>query len=143
MTTERFRVPAHICVMLGASTAAYAVTLAGVTALQAAGEAQLAADRGPAMASVQALGARNQALDAAVAGAGKRYDALASDYTQAGGQLTSLEASLARLAATVQSIDGVSRSMPAGVSLPKVTRVAAAAAPATSSTTGASGAPKP
>ncbi|HYL41667.1 MAG TPA: hypothetical protein VET90_10185 [Candidatus Binatus sp.] len=143
MTTDRLRIPTHVCVLLGASTAAYAVTLAGVTALQAGAEAQQAAARAPAIAGVQDLGTQNQALSDALVSAGQRYDEVARGYTLAGGRLTSLEASLANLATTVQSIDGVSRSLPASVPLPRVTRVSVGAAPATSATTGASGAPPP
>jgi hypothetical protein len=135
------RVPAHVGVLLGASTAAYAVTLAAITGLQATSEAELAAERAPAVAGVQNLGARNQDLGNALAAAGQRYDSLAREYAAAGGQLSSLEAALADLASSVQAIDGVSRSLPASVPLPKVTRVTVSGAPATSSTTGASGVP--
>ncbi len=137
------RVPAHVGVLLGASTAAYAVTLAAVTGLQASTEAQQAAERAPAVAGVQDLGARNQALGDSVAAAGQRYDELAGRYALAGSQLASLEAALADLATSVQAIDGVSRALPASVPLPKVTRVTVGSAPATSATTGASGAPPP
>ena len=137
------RVPAHVGVLLGASTAAYAVTLAAVTGLQASTEAQQAAERGPAIAGVHALGAQDQALSDTLAAAGQRYDELARDYSLAGGRLTSLEAALADLATSVQAIDGVSRALPASVPLPKVARVTVGSAPATSATTGASGAPPP
>lgn len=138
----RLRLPAHVGVLLGASTAAYAVTLAAVTGLQATSEADLAAERAPAVAGVQDLGARNQTVSDALTAAGQRYDKLARDYAVAGGRLTNLEAALADLATNVQAIDGVSRTLPASVPLPKVTRVSVAA-PATSATTGASGAPPP
>ncbi|HJW21738.1 MAG TPA: hypothetical protein VJ506_04840 [Candidatus Limnocylindrales bacterium] len=135
------RIPAHIGVLLGASTAAYAVTLAGITGLQATSEADLAAERAPAVAGVQDLGAKNQELGNALAAAGLHYDSLTRAYAAAGGRLADLEAALADLVTSVQAIDGVSRSMPASIPLPKVSRVSVGGAPATSSTTGASGVP--
>jgi hypothetical protein len=135
------RIPAHIGVLLGASTAAYAVTLAAVTGLQASSEAQQIAERAPAIAGVLDLGAKNEALGGTLAAAGQRYDELSRSYAAAGGQLADLGTALADLAASVQSIDGVSRSLPATIPLPKVNRVVVGAAPATSSTTGASGVP--
>lgn len=136
------RVPPHVGVMLGVSTAAYAVTLAGVTALQATSEAELAAERAPAIARLQDLATGNDRLAAEVALAGQRYDAAAQAYTAAGGRLADLESALADLATSAQAIDGVSRSLPNAASLPRVSRVSVGgAAPATSSTTGASGVP--
>jgi len=137
----RLRVPPHVGVLIGASTAAYAATLAAVTGLQATSEAELIAQRAPAVAEVQGLDAGNQALDDALALAGRRYDGLSQAYAVAGDRLTALETALANLAASVHAIDGVSRSLPASVPLPKVTRVTVRSAPATSGTTGASGAP--
>lgn len=135
------RVPAHVGVMLGVSTAAYAVTLAAVTGMQASSEATLAAERAPVIARIADLNARNQALTDDLALAGRHYDAVARAYLDAGGQLADLETALASLATSVQSIDGVSRSLPTSVSLPRVSRASSGGAPATSSTTGASGAP--
>jgi hypothetical protein len=128
-------------ILLGASTAAYAVTLAAVTGLQATSEAELVAERAPAIAGVQDLGARNQDLSDTLTAAGQRYDALARAYATAGGSLADLETALADLATSVQAIDGVSRTLPASIPLPKVSRVSVRGAPATSATTGASGAP--
>lgn len=135
------RLPMHVGVLLGASTAAYAVTLAAVTGLQAASEADLIAERAPAIAGVHDLAARNQDLGDALVVAGQRYDGLNRAYAAAGGRLTALEAALADLATSVQAIDGVSRSLPASVPLPKITRVVVSGAPATNATTSASGAP--
>ena len=137
-----FRVPPHVTVMLGVSTAAYAVTLAGVTGMQATSEAGLAAQRAPAIARVQDLATRNDALAADLALAGQRFDAVAAAYVAAGGRVSDLESALASLATSTHAIDGVSRSLPTGAALPRVTRVAVGGtAPATSATTGASGAP--
>ena len=136
------RLPAHIGVFLGASTAAYAVTLAGVTALQAQSEAVLIADRAPVVSGVEAITARNEQLAAALSAAGADYQAATEAYMANGGRLADLEQALAALASKVAQIDGVSRSLPTGVNLPTVVRrVTTSTAPATSSTTGASGVP--
>lgn len=141
LAVPSLRLPMHVGVLLGASTAAYAVTLAAVTGLQASSEADLIAERAPAIAGVHDLGARNQDLGDALVLAGRRYDGLNRAYAAAGGRLTALEAALADLATSVQAIDGVSRSLPASVPLPKITRVVVSGAPATNATTSASGAP--
>jgi hypothetical protein len=136
------RLPAHIGVVLGASTAAYAVALAGVTMLQAQGEAAAAADRAPVVSGIDGIAARNEQLAAAMSAAGADYQAATEAYLANGGRLADLERALAALTSQVAKIDGVSRSLPSGVSLPKVVRrITTTTAPATSSTTGASGAP--
>ncbi len=127
--------------MLGVSTAAYAVTLAGVTGLQAASEAAQIAERAPVVAGVQDVHGRNQRLAHDLAAAANEYQMEADAYQGVGPRLAELETALAGLATSVQSIDGVSRSLPSHISLPTVSRVSApaAGAPATSATTGASG----
>lgn len=135
------RLPPHIAVFLGASTAAYAVTLAGVTALQAQSEAALIADRAPVVAGIDAIAARNDQLAAALTTAGTEYQAASEAYLANGGRLADLEQALASLASKVAKIDGVSRSLPSAASLPTVRRVTTSTAPATSATTGASGVP--
>ena len=136
------RVPAHVGVLLGISTAAYAVTLAGVTGLQASSDAELVRERAPAQAGISDLGARNDQLSGELGLASQRYNTLADAYAAAGGRISDLEAALGDLATTVQAIDGVSRSLPSRISLPPVRHVTSGgSAPATSSTTGASGAP--
>ncbi|HXI46483.1 MAG TPA: hypothetical protein VNH13_09295 [Candidatus Acidoferrales bacterium] len=136
------RVPSHVAVLVGVSTAAYAVTLAGVTVNQASGEAALAAERAPAIAGIQDIAERNARLTADLEAAGTNYDRVSQAYLAAGGRLSDLEAALAALATSVGTIDGVSKAMPATVSLPRVSRPrTSGGAPATSATTGASGAP--
>jgi hypothetical protein len=142
MTDLLRRVPPHVAVFLGLSTAGYAVSLAGVTALQAHDEAILAAERAPSIATIQDIAAKNASFAAALATAGGDYQAAVDAYTAAGGRLADLEASLAGLASSVKTINGVTTNLPTSVALPKVTRhVSSGTAPATSSTTGASGAP--
>ena len=136
------RLPAHIGIFLGASTAAYAVALAGVTALQATSEAALIAERAPVVAGIDAVAARNEQLATALSKAGADYQAATDAYVASGGRLADLEQALAALSSTVAKIDGVSRSLPTAVNLPKVVgRITTSTAPATSATTGASGVP--
>lgn len=142
MTPRRFlpAVPAHVWVMLGASTAGYALLLAGVATLQSDLEAGIVAARQPAVEGVARLAAGHdeliRRLDAARAG----YTTAADTYAAAGSTLDALHQQVALLAGVVAEIDGVSRSLPAAVKLPPVQRtVVTVKAPATSGTTGASG----
>jgi len=137
------RIPAHVGVFLGISTAAYAVTLAGVAANEAAGEAAVADARAPILDNLAAIGTHNDELAAAVQHAAADYQSVLDAYNATSGQLTDFQAALAGLSRTVAGIDGVSRSLPTAASLPKITvrRVTTAAPPPAHGTTGASGAP--
>ena len=134
------RIPTHVLLMLGASTAGYAVTLAGVAGMQSEAEAAIAAARDPAQAALRAAGAANDQFDAHLAGVRDRYTSVASAYAAAGQRLDELQADLGQLATVVGEIRGVSRSLPATVQLPAVRAPAPAArAPQTHTTTRASG----
>jgi len=133
------RVPAHIGVMLGLSTAAYAVTLAGVAADQSQAEAATAAARAPAVAAVDSLTHGNDDVDAALARADTMLAAVSRDYQLAGERLAALEGALNGFAGSVAQINGVSRALPASVPLPAVTMSSRSSVPATHATTGASG----
>jgi hypothetical protein len=132
--------PTHVWVLFGASTAGYALVLAGVTAFQAHAEASLIAARQPAVDGVAQLAAGHEALGRRLDGANADYSAAADAYVAAGGTLDALHQQVALLAGVVAEIDGVSRSMPDAVKLPAVKRsVSTVKAPTTSGTTGASG----
>lgn len=141
--TERRSVsglPAHVLVLLGASTAGYAAILAGVSGLQSRADAALIEAQAPATAGVAHLISGHEALQAALDGARSEYGITAQAYTSAGSVLDAFEAALADLATTVAQVDGVSRSMPARVHLPSVRQSAGSGSvPTTHSTTGASG----
>ena len=83
-------VPAHVWVMLGASTAGYALVLAGVAAIQSNAEAILISARRPAVEGVAQLAAGHEELirrlDAAQAG----YATAADTYGAAGSTLDAL-----------------------------------------------------
>lgn len=132
--------PTHVWVMLGASTAGYALMLAAVTGLQARNEADLIAARQPAVDGVAALVSGHDRLRVRLDGARAAYAATVGEYLAAGGTLESLHAKVGSLAGLVAEIDGVSRSLPTTVKLPVVKRsVSSVSVPSTSGTTGASG----
>ena len=87
-------IPAHVGVVLGLATAGYAVTLAGVTALQSGADAAVAAARSPIGAAIDATAAGHDRLDAALGAAGQDYDAAAARYQAAADQLTAVEAQI-------------------------------------------------
>jgi hypothetical protein len=142
MTEPRLlaRLPAHVWVMLGASTAGYALMLAAVAGLQSHSEAELMAAREPASAGVAELRAAQLGLEARLDAASAAYAASVDAYNAAGGNLAALHLRMAQLGALVAEIDGVSRSMPAAISLPVVRKtVSSTRSPSTQGTTGASG----
>ena len=132
------RLPAHIAVMLGLSTAAYAVSLAAVATDQSQLEAATTAARAPAVDAVDSLVRGNDALNAALGEADGRLASVVADYGAAGDRLTALEAALAGFAGTVAEINGVSQALPATVPLPAITTTKRATITTTHSTTGAS-----
>jgi hypothetical protein len=134
------RVPPHVLVMLSASTALYALSLAGVAGQQSAADASLAAARDPLARAVEQVAAGHDRMGAQLDGARARYAAAAQAYLAAGDSMTTLEAQLGTLSKAVSEVAGVSRSLPSTVRLPSVAgSVAGGRAPATHATTGASG----
>jgi hypothetical protein len=144
MTEERrsaISVPAHLGVILGLSTGAYALTLAAVTGLQSSAEAATRMERAPTIAAIDAMAAGHDRLTARLEAARAVYEAAAGMYGNAGLQIADLDARLSALAAAVSEVSGTASSLPSGVKLPPVSRsvVTVAAAPPTQATTGASG----
>ena len=132
--------PTHIWVLFGASTAGYALVLAGVAAFQSNVEADLITRRQPAVDGVAQLAAGHDALSERLDAAGVEYGATVNAYVAAGGTLDALHSQVGLLAGLVAEIDGVSRSMPDAVKLPAVRKtVTSTKSPSTSGTTGASG----
>ncbi len=131
------RRPLHLPVTMGLSAGLYAVTLAGVTALQAEHDRALAAARDPAAQAFRALQDQDDALARDLTGAGAAFDRAAAGYETVAQRLGMLEQQLGRLAGSV----GAARGGAGSLSLPSVGRVRIAAPPAVSATTGASGKP--
>lgn len=121
------RRPVHLAVIVGLSAGAYAASLAGVTALQAASDRQLDAANGPAADAVKTLQAEHARLDDRLAAAASTYDAATAAYADISGQLAAMEKRLGKLAVDVHKVQGSAAWTPppppaAAVRLPTVTR---------------------
>lgn len=143
MASRERKLPLHLPVVLSVGTGLYAVTLAGVTALQARADAALTAERQPLTAAVATLSDRRQALEQQLQGTVSSLNAAAAAYDQVRGRSAALETVLGALAAQVTAATGAAASLPSHVSLPAAvgTVGSVTTAPATQATTGASGKP--
>ncbi len=135
------RRPIHLVVMVGAATTAYAMSLAGVTALQSETDRAFMARQSPAEQAAARLGDGHDRLEADVDRASKAYADSAARYAELTATLESLEASMEQFAGRVQSVSGAARALPARVSLPPVTRTITitSSKPRVTASTGASG----
>jgi hypothetical protein len=134
------RRPVHVGVFLGLSAGAYALSLAGVTALQAQSEAAIAADRVPTAEAISQLAAQNDSLEASARRARLTYDRAMGAYDRVGQTLAEVEDRLGELAKTVEAVDGAVRALPDRVALPQVSRtVTSIKSPTVHATTSASG----
>lgn len=141
--------PARAGLLLGASAAVYAVSLAGVAAMQADTDAQAIAARAPYLDEVARLQAANDELERQLHKADAEARALAADYGAVGVAVTGYEARLDALAALVADVEGSVAALPTRIKLPSVTMRGAVAgnsrssgsrsAPSTRATSGASG----
>lgn len=131
----------QVAVLITASAGLYAVSLAGVAALQSATDRATIDARVPTELALAGLTAENDrladALDRAAgihARAGEAYDALAPELQVAADELASL-------AATVEQVSGSAAALPGSISLPKLTRSTKVVTRTTvvHATTGASG----
>jgi hypothetical protein len=127
--------------MVGASTALYAISLAGVTAIQSNADRALIVRQSPAENATTRVGEGNDRLEASLSHAANAYTEAARQYDTLAPQLADMETSLEKLAGRVEAVSGAARALPGRVSLPTVHRSAPAAAarPATRASTGASG----
>ena len=137
----RPRVPPHLGVLVGVAAGTYAITLAGVTALQSTADARLIAQRLPARQAAELAARRHERLERSLAAASDRYTTLADRYAISGGALQDLDAALEELATRAASLsESASTLHVSRFTLPQVSRSAPrAAAPATHATTRASG----
>lgn len=74
------RRPIHVAVAVGLTAGLYAVSLAGVTALQATSDARLAEDRAPAADAIARLKLSHDALDSRLTQLDGSYAAVAGRY---------------------------------------------------------------
>ena len=139
--TAEARRPVHLAVVVGLSAGAYAASLAGVTALQAATDRDLAAANAPAVDTIATLTAEHDRLEARLAAAGTTYGTAATAYAEITDRLTALEGKLGKLASQVKKVEGSASWVPPAVRMPSVSRAAPsrAAPPASNGSSGASG----
>lgn len=137
------RRPLHLAVMIGASTAIYAVSLGAVTAFQSNDDRALTQRQAPAEDAVARLRDGHDRLEAAIGQAGDAYDRAAGSYDALTPMLMDTETSLTQLAERVQIISGAARALPGQISLPPISRTVVrtttTSKPKTSASTGASG----
>jgi hypothetical protein len=133
--------PARAAMLVGASAAVYAVSLAAVSGLQSSTDAARIARSQPWLEEVEESRAANDELEAALLEASTEAQALGAAYEAAGRGIVTYEARLDALAALVAEVEGAAASLPSRIGLPKVTVRGATRTtrPATTSTSGASG----
>lgn len=136
------RRPLHLAVMVGASTALYAVSMAGVTAIQSNDDRILMLRQSPAQAAVARLRDGHDRLEAEIDRATDAYGRAAGGYDALEPRLSEMEVSLDQLTGRVKTVSGAARALPARVSMPAVSRTVrtiTSSRPKTSASTGASG----
>ncbi len=139
MVADR-RLPAHVAVLIGASTAAYAVSLAGMAALQSSADQALIEERAPTDATAARLKTEHDRLQAEIDRSIAVYSASATRFEAVAVGLDSLDRSLKAYAGRMERVTGAARALPGRVSLPAVSRTTTSRPkPATSASTGASG----
>ncbi len=142
--------PARAGMLLGATAAIYAVTLAGIAGLQADSEAGVAAARAPYLDELAQARAANDAMETRIAKSDTEIHALVATYGAVGGNVASFQERLDSLAALVADVQGSAAALPARIKLPAVSTVrvsrssssgggGGSSAPATGGRTGASG----
>ena len=130
----------HVGAYVGVCAAAYGLSLAVVTAMQAQSDAAVAADRAPTQNAIAGLSAGHDRLDDEGRRTADSYNRTTASYERITADLTGVEANLARLAKTVGSVEGAARSLPDHVALPRVVRAATTTVPTiVHATTGGTG----
>lgn len=129
--------------MIGASTALYAVSMAGVTAIQSSDDRTLVTRQSPAEAAVTRLRDGHDRLETAIDKATDDYGRAAGGYDALEPRLSEMETSLDQLTGRVTTVSGAARALPGRVSMPAisrtVTRTVRTSKPKTNASTGASG----
>ena len=132
----------HLPALAALCAAAYAASLAFVTAQQADADAALRASRQPMQDAVAALGEARKRTTADVGRATGELERAGWAYARTVRASTELDAALASLAEEVATTTGAAAALPDRISLPapqvQVIRVSAAA-PAVQAVTGGSG----
>jgi hypothetical protein len=116
------RRPIHVAVAVGMTAGLYAVSLAGVTALQAATDARLAADRAPAAGAVAQLRNTHDTMEANLTRLAGAYATAATGYQAIAEGIAGHEQALAALQRQVKAAAG----SVAGLSIPTISSLPAA-----------------
>ncbi len=151
------RIPAHVAVLLGLSAGTYSVFLAGTTALQAASESAVAAEKAPIVSALGQLADGHDRLSGSLDVARARYGEASEAYTSLVASIAAYEARIADLTGRIDSLqaeagvlpDSIPTARPAATSAPVRQSTSVAAAPLVTpapkpvpiATTGASGKP--
>ena len=135
------RRPIHLAMLVGASVAVYAVSLAGVTVLQSSADRAFIGHQAPTADAVARVRDGHDQLEADLAGAIRHYTDSSARYGALAANLAAMETSLASYAGRVETVSGAARALPGRVTLPKLSQAVAstAAKPRVRASTGASG----
>lgn len=136
------RQPLHLAVLFGASTALYAVSMAGIAAIQSGADRTLIARQAPADDAADRLRAGHDALGTRLERLAAAYARAASEFGTVSTSLEVTESSLDDYAVRVGAVSGAAEALPARVHLPAVSTkivVRTTTRPRTSASTGASG----
>ena len=135
------RFPAHVAILVGASTAIYAISLAGVTALQSNTDQALILARTPGVEAVARIGDGHDRVQVEIARSTGAYADSAARFDDLAAGLSTLDATLDSYAGRTAVVSGAARALPARVSLPTVSRTvtSTSAKPRVKAATGASG----
>lgn len=134
--------PARAGMLLGASAAVYAISLAAVAGLQASDDTAIAARRQPFVDAIADGRAANDTLEAAITRIDLQASSLASSYSRSADDVAAYEARLDDLAALVAETQGSMAAMPTRIKLPNVTMRGPIAAAATRTSGGHSAPPR-
>jgi hypothetical protein len=114
------RRPVHLAVLVGASASVYAISLAGVTALQSATDARLIAERAPADHAADVMARGHDELEDSIDDATRTYATAAGRYARLAPRLADMETSLDAFGRQVQKVTGAANALPGRVSLPTI-----------------------
>lgn len=139
------RRPVHVLVAVGMTAGLYAFSLAGVSALQSAANAQLTADSAPAVDAVAGLKRAHDAEEHSLDTLAGAYATAADRYKSISSGIAGHEDALAALGAQVKAAAGSARalSVPTLTRLPAIplSAVSTASRPVVNACTTASGKP--
>ena len=132
---------ARLAALVGTSSALYAVALGVVATFQAQADAATNARREPTVRAIEDIAAGNDRLGSTLRSNANRYGDLLDSYDRLTADIDALSGSVGVLGKAVAEVNGQAAALPAGVSMPRLTRPATVQVTRTvvHATTGASG----